>query len=249
MRRDRANWLWIISTGASRPPNVSPRRAERKRRSRLFIGSWLIALVGYLSVAVIVHSKRSTEADLAATIWFQRRQHPAVARLMNGVSWFGFRPQSLLLPATVVTGALAKRLWLEAFVLTAAWGASLMSFFTKLVVRRDRPAGPNILVTMADIRDTSFPSGHTLHYTAFWGMFLYLVWVRSTSRALRTVTVVVVGGLAALVGPSRIWLGHHWLTDVVASYLLGTCYLLGLIAVYQRLRPYFHREPAEPRHL
>lgn len=249
MWRRRSGWLRLIATSVLQPQDESRRRAARKRRSRLFIGSWLIALVGYVSVAVIVHSKRSTEADLAATIWFQRRQHPAVARLMNGVSWFGFRPQSLLLPAVVVTGALMRRLWLEAFVLTAAWGASLLSFFTKLLVRRDRPAGPDILVTAANIRDTSFPSGHTLHYTAFWGMFLYLVWVRSTSRLLRDLAVVVVGGLAALVGPSRIWLGHHWLTDVMASYLLGTCYLLGLIAVYQRMRPYFHREPAEPRHL
>lgn len=244
----RSGWLWLIAGMLFGLPGEPARRAARKRRSRLFIGSWLVALAGYISVAVIVHGKRSTETDLAATIWFQRRQHPAVARLMNGVSWFGFRPQSLLLPAIVVGGAVARRLWLEAFVLTAAWGASLMSFITKLVVRRERPAGPGILVTAANIRDTSFPSGHTLHYTAFWGMFLYLVWVRSTSRLLRNVTVAVVGGLAALVGPSRIWLGHHWLTDVVASYLLGTCYLLGLIAVYQRLRPYFRSESPEQPH-
>lgn len=244
MRRHRSNSLLLLAGIVFRSLGESPRQAERKRRSRLFVGSWLVTLIGYITVAAIVHGKRSTEADLAATLWFQRRQHPVVARLMNGVSWLGFRPQSLLLPAIVVCGAAAKRLWLETFVLTAAWGASLMSFFTKLLVRRERPSGPHILVTEANIRDTSFPSGHTLHYTAFWGMFLYLVWVRSTSRFVRNATVAVIGSLAALIGPSRIWLGHHWLTDVVASYLLGTCYLLGLIAIYQRLRPLF--QPVSP---
>jgi membrane-associated phospholipid phosphatase len=42
--------------------------------------------------------------------------------------------------------------------------------------------------------------------------------------------------MIALVGPSRIHQGHHWPTDVTASYLLGTSYLLGLIALYRRVK-------------
>jgi membrane-associated phospholipid phosphatase len=42
-------------------------------------------------------------------------------------------------------------------------------------------------------------------------------------------------GLVGLVGPRRIQQGHHWPTDVTASYLLGTSYLLGVVAVYRRL--------------
>jgi undecaprenyl-diphosphatase len=42
--------------------------------------------------------------------------------------------------------------------------------------------------------------------------------------------------LLALVGPSRIYLGHHWFTDVLASYLLGLCYLVGITAIYRRVR-------------
>jgi membrane-associated phospholipid phosphatase len=40
--------------------------------------------------------------------------------------------------------------------------------------------------------------------------------------------------LVALVGPSRIHQGHHWLTDVLASYLLGTSYVAALAALYRR---------------
>jgi membrane-associated phospholipid phosphatase len=43
-------------------------------------------------------------------------------------------------------------------------------------------------------------------------------------------------GLVALVGPSRIHQGHHWFTDVSASYLLGTSYVLGLAALYRRVK-------------
>jgi undecaprenyl-diphosphatase len=42
--------------------------------------------------------------------------------------------------------------------------------------------------------------------------------------------------MVGLVGPSRIYQGHHWPTDVAASYLLGTAYLIGLMAVYRRVK-------------
>jgi len=47
---------------------------------------------------------------------------------------------------------------------------------------------------------------------------------------------LLVGIVYALVGPSRMYLGHHWLTDVTASYLLGTSYVLGLTALYRRVK-------------
>jgi len=43
-------------------------------------------------------------------------------------------------------------------------------------------------------------------------------------------------GLVTLVGPSRIQQGHHWFTDVTASYLLGTSYVVGLAALYRRVK-------------
>ena len=59
---------------------------------------------------------------------------------------------------------------------------------------------------------------------------------RLRPRALRG---AIVGGLVmllALVGPSRIHQGHHWPTDVAASYLLGTSYLIVLIGLYRRVK-------------
>jgi undecaprenyl-diphosphatase len=155
---------------------------------------------------------------------------------MSWVSWFGFRPQSLVLPASAVIGNALLRLRLESAFLIAAWGASLLSFVTKLVVQRPRPGGPDIRVVEARIRDTSFPSGHTLHYVSFWGFFAYLCYIKIRNRSLRRLAVGAIGSLIALVGPSRVYLGHHWLTDVLASYLLGLAYLIGLASLYRRLK-------------
>lgn len=213
---------------------VSP--AEQRRRGRGFLIVALSALVGYLALLFVVRSNRSVQADLAATLRMQRAEHPALARLMHAVSWFGFRPQSLLLPLSAITGTWLLRFRIESLFLVAAWGASFLSFITKLFVRRPRPENPIIRVIAADIRDTSFPSGHTLHYVAFWGFFMYLTFTKTRGRAVRWISAGLVTPLIALVGPSRIYLGHHWLTDVLASYLLGIAYLLGLVWLYQRVQ-------------
>ena len=54
--------------------------------------------------------------------------------------------------------------------------------------------------------------------------------------ALRRAIVGTLVALVALVGPSRIQQGHHWFTDVTASYLLGTSYVVGLAALYRRVK-------------
>lgn len=188
----------------------------------------------FSTLLILVRSQRSAEADLVATMRIQRVRHPVLARAMNLVSWMGFQPQSLLLPAsTILFTALfgSKR---DARYLGFAWAGSLISYTTKLLIQRPRPSGEGIAVTAAKLKDTSFPSGHTLHYTVFWGFVSYLLYSRLKGTWLRFGPVGIIGALIGLVGPSRVYLGHHWLTDVLASYSLGTGYLMSLIGLHSR---------------
>ncbi len=56
------------------------------------------------------------------------------------------------------------------------------------------------------------------------------------SNTWRRIGIGFLASLVALVGPSRIYLGHHWFTDVVASYLLGMSMLLANAAAYRRVK-------------
>jgi len=188
----------------------------------------LVALCGFAVLFALVRAKRSAAADLAITMRFQRRRQPWLARTMAIVSWPGFPPQSRFLPP-LYQGSL----WLlgfrtEAVFQLLAWGASGLSFSVKRLMRRPRPDHPEIRVAVARIGGTSFPSGHVLNYMGTYGFLAYLAHVQLKAGALRRGIVGGLLALIALVGPSRIYLGHHWFTDVLASYLLGTCYLLGL---------------------
>lgn len=213
------------------------RRPRTRRRQRRFPPIFAGAMfVGYLTLLLVIRSDRKIKGDLATTIYLQRQDHPWMARAMHWVSWFGFRPQSVVLPASAIGGSWLLGFRLESVFMVLAWASSLASYLTKLVVRRPRPDSPLIRITAATIRDTSFPSGHTIHYLTFWGFVIYLVFAKTRNRLIRWLTFTVFGPLIAVVGPSRIYLGHHWLTDVLGSYLFGTAYLLGLISLYRRVR-------------
>jgi membrane-associated phospholipid phosphatase len=89
---------------------------------------------------------------------------------------------------------------------------------------------------MAGAGGHSFPSGHTLFYVTFFGFLAYLAYAQLKPGRIRIVVLSLTGLLIVLIGPSRIWMGQHWVSDVLASYALGLTYLVFLIEIYSRRR-------------
>ena len=194
-------------------------------------------LAGFLATFGLVRSHRSEAIDLAILLRLQRWRHPLVARLMSAASWPGFPPQSRVIPPAIVAGLWLLRFRVEAAFQVAAWGTAALSTAVKALMRRPRPvAGTDLRVVAAPLGGSSFPSGHVITYIGTYGFFAYLVHTLLRPPAPRRVIVAGIVGLLALVGPSRIYQGHHWPTDVTASYLLGTSYLIVLIGVYRRAK-------------
>lgn len=215
---------------------VAPPRVAVRRGRLAGWAAWL-ALAGFSAVFGLVQARRSDAIDLAITLKLQRRSHPRLAALMERVSWPGFPPQSRIIPAAVAAVLLAARLRLEAAFLLGAWGTALLSSAVKAVMRRPRPvAGVDLRVVTAPLGGSSFPSGHTITYVGVYGFLAYLAHALLRPVAWRRAVVGSLVGLVALVGPSRIHQGHHWFTDVIASYLLGLAYLIGLTSLYRRVK-------------
>lgn len=191
-------------------------------------------MAGFLAIFGLVKTNRSEAADLAILLRLQRRRHPALSRVIAAASWPGFPPQSRLITPAVVGGLWLLRFRVEAGFQLLAWGTALISTVVKALMRRPRPmAGTDLRVAAAPLGGSSFPSGHVITYMGIYGFLAYLVHTLLRPRLLRRAIVTGLVLLLVLVGPSRIHQGHHWPTDVTASYLLGTSYLVVLIALYR----------------
>ena len=195
------------------------------------------ALGLFAGLLYLVRANRSAAFDLAMTIRLQGFHHPALAELMRLASWPGFPPQSRLIPPVIIAAwSLAGRRRAAVFQ-TLAWGGALLSTLIKAFIRRPRPLPPEVQVIVAPLGGTSFPSGHVLTYMGFYGFLGFLLAEHLRDGPLRSASVATLTGVLALVGPSRIQQGHHWTTDVVASYLLGSAYLLALVQLYRATAP------------
>jgi undecaprenyl-diphosphatase len=116
-------------------------------------------------------------------------------------------------------------------------GISVLGFGIKLLVDRPRP-GADLVYVISQLSDFSFPSGHVLYFTAFFGFLLFLVYTLLKHSWWRTLLLVILGGMVALIGLSRIYEGQHWASDVLAAYLLGSVWLAMSVYVYRRGRPF-----------
>ena len=195
------------------------------------------ALGLFAALLVVVRANRSAAFDLAMTIRLQGFQHPALAELMRIASWPGFPPQSRLIPPMIIAAWSVGGGRRAAVFQTLAWGGALLSTVIKAFIRRPRPLPPEVRVVVAPLGGTSFPSGHVLTYVAFYGFLGFLLAEHLDDGPLRNASVMSLTTMLALVGPSRIQQGHHWTTDVTASYLLGSAYLLALVQLYRVTTP------------
>jgi membrane-associated phospholipid phosphatase len=210
-----------------------PRVALARGRGAIAFG--LATLSVFAVLFAFVKRNRSHALDLRVTRSVQRADATWFDRLMHVVSWPGFPPQSRVIPFVLSGTWLALGFPIEAAFQLLAWGTGGISATIKRAMQRPRPTPEDVRVIAAPLGGSSFPSGHVLIYAGVYGFLAFLVETLVRPARLRRVVTSFLVGLVALVGPSRIYLGHHWFTDVVASYLVGTSYLLGLAAIYRRV--------------
>jgi undecaprenyl-diphosphatase len=205
----------------------------------LLIGYVMVASTGLVALSVLAHLQQRFFFDLPATQLVQSWRGPILDRVMAAISWPGYPPQWLLLFG-VVAGILVVAGWrLEAAILALAeLGVGVTGFILKPIVDRQRP--PSSLVWIGDGANVgsdhyTYTAGHVHTAVVMFGWVSYLVLVRlQRGSRLRRLTIAVSVAILVLTGISRVYLGDHWLSDVLGGYLLGSIWL-GLEILYHRL--------------
>ncbi len=142
--------------------------------------------------------------------------------------------------ATIAVLVLARwwRTWTPVVVMLWATAGSLtMTTVGKDLTARARPPAAQAVPPLET--SPSFPSGHTLNTVLITAILIYLVLLYVRGRSGRAISSAGLGVFAVLMGLSRVYLGHHWLTDVIAGAAVGAAWALAVILghwLYVRLR-------------
>jgi len=174
----------------------------------------------------------------------QEEASPLFDILMKGVSYLGELSIAATLTVIAMLTFAARRQWLEAIFILATTSSSLLAFVLKELIHRTRPfpLGQNATGIIQSINQYSYPSGHVLFFVVFFGFLAYLAWVHFAGR-VRLIIIAICGTLIVLIGPSRVFLGAHWASDVLGSYVIGAIWLFVIILAYQRATRRKYHEP------
>jgi undecaprenyl-diphosphatase len=125
-----------------------------------------------------------------------------------------------------------RRRWTPiVLTLIAAAGSLAMTIVGKGFVDRARPPA-DLAVPPLEV-SASFPSGHTLNATVLATVIVYLILIVTTAAWQRTLTITLGTLFVLAMGLSRVFLGHHWLTDVLAGWLIGLAWALAVITAHR----------------
>ena len=214
----------------------------------------LLALLG-IAAGALIFVKLATEVREGETQGFDRelllamrrpgdlspRGGPAMEEAVRDVSALGSTTiLGLITAATVIFLALDGKKHMAWFMLGSVLGGTALSDLLKDVFQRPRP---DIVPHLAYASNTSFPSGHSLMSAVAYLTLGALLARSHKRRAVKVFFLVTAALLGLMVGVSRVYLGVHWPTDVLAGWTAGAVWALLCWTLASRLQSKRALEP------
>jgi membrane protein DedA with SNARE-associated domain/membrane-associated phospholipid phosphatase len=194
----------------------------------LAVGALAAWAFGGLTQDVVGHDDMAL-LDPRFTAWLVDHRTGWLTTFMRSITWLG--STAVIVPALVLVSAfflLRRHDWRPGARLAASVGGAIALYdMVKPIVDRPRPSSA---IWIGHYSGGAFPSGHATQAVAFYAM---LAVVLSSGRPAKTRALVwwVAAVMAALVGASRLYLGAHWLSDVLGGYALGAAWVALVVAV------------------
>src|SRR5947209_19245735 len=178
--------------------SVSGRRAVS--RGTMFMAFYLWLLSGVIMLSWIAQRTQFFPGDKAITYQLQKQRNPWFYRFMQAISEIGFWQWAT--PQTLGVAAIfwSLRFRLEAIFILLTSSSTILNMLVKRLVKRPRPTQELVTVVRV-INEPSFPSGHVMHYTNFYGLLIYLLATNWHSGKRRNTLITLCTLLIVCIGP------------------------------------------------
>lgn len=235
---------------------------QKKAAGILTGGLFLGILVSVVASAVFAwlwdqvkdRDRLTTGFDRSLLWWMFHHRTPWVTSLAEGLAWMGSPP---VIVSVAVVAALLGLVWHK--TRGAAWtlpiavmGAGVIIQGIKITFQRPRP---DFFTPLLHEKGFSFPSGHSLIAIVVYGLIGYFVMHFFHGHRARVAVGVLTGLLVFLIGLSRVYVGVHYPTDVLAGWTVGLPWLITCLGIHEGLtrrfagagEPVLHNPPASVR--
>jgi membrane-associated phospholipid phosphatase len=202
-------------------------RDNRHSRRRLILLAVLVA--AFTAEAVALPDAGGMGLDHVVANALQAHATQSGEIVFTWISWLGDTALAGLLVAAVALLTWKRRYSAAVTVVVAGVGAPLIDVLLKRIFQRGRP--DFALELIAGVT-WSFPSGHAMSSLVGFGVIAYFRQERELDTMKRVLIVLTAALVIAAIGFSRLYLGVHYLSDVLGGFLAGAIWLLACIEAY-----------------
>lgn len=190
----------------------------------------LVCLVIFLIIAEKVYSKEIMEADI---IGYNFISETLISNSFTPIAKFitNFGGAIWLLLLIILSLIVFKNKKIKIALVLNLIIATALNFILKNIVQRPRPTEFRII----EETGYSFPSGHSMVSMAFYGYLIYLTYKYIKNKYLKFGIITLLSLLIISIGISRIYLGVHYTSDVIAGFLLSIAYLIIFTKVVEKI--------------
>ena len=203
--------------------------ASGSTRTTVIVGAIALAVIFVVWLGLMVASQPPGDFDSRIMLALRRPGNPAMPRgpdwlfaAMRDITALGDSPVLTLVTAIVAGFALIRRRIVEAgFVAATVAIGAIVDTQMKLAFARPRPG---LVPHLVDVTSASFPSGHAMNSAVACLTIGALIASHTADRATRTYVAIIGVGLTLAIGASRVYLGVHYPTDVIAGWVAGAAW-------------------------
>lgn len=141
-----------------------------------------------------------------------------------------FGGATCLITITILLLILIKNKKIGLITLTNLVLITILNQMLKIVLKRPRPTEFIII----NEKGYSFPSGHSMISMAFYGLLIYLIYKKIKNKYLKATLIIILLLLILAIGISRIYLGVHYVSDVIGGFLISISYLIVYIKLIKK---------------
>jgi Membrane-associated phospholipid phosphatase len=233
---------WLVARSARATRVVSTTRERYKDYlpvvAILVAGALLTAWAGdaFIDLAEMVHAKSSAleQADKRVHDRIAGERSPGATIFFTTMTNIGGPAgvTAILAAVSIVLAFRRRWRWLVYLVVTAGGGALLDLELKRYFAR----ARPDVAEMLRVANGYSFPSGHAMGSAVGFGLLAYLTFRAIRSWPAKTALIAFLYTLVAAVALSRVYLGVHWISDVLAGITAGTVWVTTTTVAYETMR-------------
>ena len=185
-----------------------------------------ICLILFLALAEDVFNKEIMQGDIIGYNFVKTYLiKEQVTPIMKIVTFFG--GATCLIGLTILLFIIIKNKKIGLLIGINLITITILNQLFKFILQRPRPTEYRII----NESGYSFPSGHSMISMAFYGFLIYLIYKYVKNKKLKYISITLISVLIIFIGISRIYLGVHYTSDVLAGFLFSISYLIIFILI------------------